>query len=61
MREGTSIEGLETQHRVLDLRIKRLERRGARMSEVERQLATRLKREKLAMKDRLYAMTRSRN
>lgn len=58
---GVTIEGLETQHRMLDVQIKRLERRGPLMSEGERELATRLKRQKLLMKDRLYAMTHRQN
>lgn len=53
-----TMAALEAQHRMLDLQIRRLERRGLRMTPPERDQASALKRLKLATKDRLAELTR---
>ena len=48
---------LELTFRAIDARIKKLDRRGALMSPAERTLATNLKRARLAVLDRMSAIT----
>jgi uncharacterized protein YdcH (DUF465 family) len=47
---------LELRHRSLDQQIHKLDRRGGHMTPQEREQATELKKQRLAMKDALYAL-----
>ena len=52
------VRELELRHHALDFAIHELDRRGSHMTPEERDRAAQLKRERLATKDRLYAMRR---
>ena len=51
-----SVNDLETQHRTLDKQIRRIERRGPRMSLPDQRQVAELKKVKLALKDQLMTI-----
>jgi hypothetical protein len=53
---GRTAQELQQQHHALDMELRRLERRGARMTPSERTRAAELKKLKLAAKDRLAGL-----
>ena len=48
-------EEIESQHRMLDKEIRKIERRGPRMTPLEQRRVAELKKTKLALKDQLLA------
>jgi uncharacterized protein YdcH (DUF465 family) len=52
------VRELELRHNALDFAIHELDRRGSHMTPEERERASELKRERLATKDQLYALSR---
>jgi uncharacterized protein YdcH (DUF465 family) len=53
---GHTAQDLQHQHHALDLELRRIERRGLRMTPSERARAQELKKLKLAAKDRLASL-----
>jgi hypothetical protein len=53
-----TVPELETQHKNLDMEIKRLERRGMHMTPPEQERAAELKKRRLATKDQLIDLRR---
>lgn len=51
-----SVTDLETQHRTLDKQIRRIERRGPRMTLPDQRQVAELKKVKLALKDQLFTI-----
>jgi len=51
-----SVNELETQHRTLDKQIRRIERRGPRMTLPDQRQVAELKKVKLALKDQLFTI-----
>jgi hypothetical protein len=51
-----SVTELETQHRTLDKQIRRIERRGPRMTLPDQRQVAELKKVKLALKDQLFTI-----
>ena len=54
-----SVQELENQERILERQIKKLNHRGQHMLPLERAQATKLKKQRLAAKDRLDRLSRS--
>lgn len=54
-----SAHEIESQHRQLDKEIRKIERRGPRMTEIEQRKVAELKKTKLALKDRLLGLQRA--
>ena len=54
-----NVRELETQHRMLDREIERLDRRGMHMTPPEQMRAAELKKQRLAAKDRLTDLRHS--
>ena len=56
MKSALSVNDLETRHRILDKKIRRMERRGALMTLPDRSHVAELKKVKLALKDQLFTI-----
>jgi uncharacterized protein YdcH (DUF465 family) len=52
-------QDIESQHRQLDKEIRRIERRGPRMTAVDQRTVAELKKTKLALKDQLSVLKRA--
>ncbi len=50
------VQELELRHRALDTLIHELDRRGSHMTPVDRERAVELKKERLAMRDQIFAL-----